>query len=84
MKTIVMFETASELLDAASMIRGESDPRPTLPDSVYLVVRGESREPELSLSGDGSENFEIAGSINYDDLVAAMALRCGFTKVHFT
>jgi len=78
-KTITVFETEIELLDAFNNVRHQDDTSPCLPRSVYLVVD----ERGLRLSGEGSQNFDL-GAIEYDTLFDVMAARCSIPKVHRT
>lgn len=84
MRTIIEFETPEELLRAMSQVRVHDDKSPSLPPTVYLVVDGDSREPRVYLSGEGSGDFALAPTIGFDNLFEAALKRCGLSKVHFT
>ena len=81
-RNIVLFESADELVEAfANRNREHLETDAHIPETVYPVFE----EPnQLSLSGDGAENFELAEGITCNDFVSALARACGIAKVHFT
>jgi len=74
MKTIVLFETAGELVDAFYAVRSSGDSSPIIPDPIKLVsdVVG-----SVELVGEGSDRFHLADSIGLDEIIYVLAERAG-------
>lgn len=64
MKTVIVLETAKELLDAFNPVREEGDRKPYIPLDVYLVSDAEG----LSLSGKENIGILISSGVTWHDL----------------
>lgn len=79
MKTIIVIETAAELLKFAEPTRTSGDKIPFLGSDAILVCENDMGYIHLT----GVEGFELAKDISIEDIIKEMAKKCHL-DVHIT
>jgi hypothetical protein len=77
MKTVIVIESADELLKFCERARPAGDKTPSLPSDAKLIFEDNNQSVRLEASG------FIMDHIPMEDLLAAFARRAGI-KTHFT
>ena len=79
MKTLIVIETAKELLKFACKVRPKGDDTPMLPDSATLVFENELQSVRL----EQCQGFVLSDDVMAYDIIEELA-HAAFIKIHIT
>ena len=79
MKTLIVIETAKELLKFACKVRPKGDDTPMLPDGATLVFENELQSVRL----EQCQGFVLSDDIIAEDIIEELT-HAAFLKIHIT
>ena len=79
MKTLIVIETAKELLKFACKVRAKGDDTPILPEGATLVFKNELQSVRL----EQCQGFVLSDDIMAEDIIEEL-VHAAFLKIHIT